>query len=175
MTRDELFDILCPIVNTVTGVNVVLADEPGAPSPSGQYIALEPMSTLTERGQATVKTSPLNRDVATTVSRKLISECSINVYRGNARDVAFKLKECNKRPDVSVALFKAGIGWQRTGPVNNLTALQNNKMEQRAQISIYLMFEDSDTVITNSIESVGVAVESETGSTLQQTEVILNG
>lgn len=175
MTRNNLFDILYPLIKTVTGLSqVILADEPGAPAPVGAYAAIEPFASFSERGQAEQRSVlyQLNgyRDVQTTISRKLIVEVSCNFYRGDARYTAMKLKEMVKRPDVYQALMVANVGWQRTGPVNNLTALQNSVMEQRAQISLFLMFDEADVMIINGINSVGIAVQDEKRNVIAQSE-----
>ena len=90
---------------------------------------------------------------------QIIVELSINCFRGDdAISRLSRLQQCNKRPDVSAALFKAGLGWQRASVPNNLTRLQSGNPEQRAQIYIYLMYETSDIVTINNIESVGLTV-----------------
>lgn len=173
MTRSNLFDILYPLIKTVTGLTqVILADEPGAPAPVGPYAAIEPFSGFTERGQAEQRHTLYQRngyrDVQTTITRKIIVEVSCNFYRGDARYTAMKLKEMIKRPDVYQALMTANVGWQRTGPVNNLTALQNDVMEQRAQISLFLMFDEVDMMIVNGINSVPIAIQDEKRNVIAQ-------
>lgn len=67
---------------------------------------------------------------------QIVGSCSVNFYRGNALAYARKLHQCNKRPDVSMMLFKSGIGWGGTDAVNNLTALQAANWEPRAQVTV---------------------------------------
>lgn len=80
---------------------------------------------------------------------------------------AERLIEANKRPDISVMLFKARIGWNSTDAVNNLTSLQSANFEQRAQITIRLMYETSSLPVVNNILSATVALENEKAEVLQ--------
>lgn len=167
MTRDEIYNIIKPIVQDVTGLRMVtIADAvddhgTGLPSPPGEYITIEPKQSVAQRGQANIyrATSATPRSVDVDVRAQIIVELSINCFRGDdAISRLSRLQQCNKRPDVSAALFKAGLGWQRASVPNNLTRLQSGNPEQRAQIYIYLMYETSDIVTINNIESVGLTV-----------------
>ena len=167
MTRDEIYNIIKPIVQDVTGLRMVTianaVDDHGTglPSPDGEYITIEPKQSIDQRGQANIyrTTSATPRSVDVDVRAQIIVELSINCFRGDdAISRLSRLQQCNKRPDVSAALFKAGLGWQRASVPNNLTRLQSGNPEQRAQIYIYLMYETSDIVTINNIESVGLTV-----------------
>jgi len=163
MTEDELFDIIQPIIVSVTGLagdHVILGD-PNEGSPTGPYAAVRPMQNIDERGQANIirKTSATPLSVDNDVKAQIIVQCDINFYRGNAMSTAQKLKQANKRSDISAILFKAKLGWQRAGNVVNLTTLQSNQQEARSQISLFLMYETSDKVTINSIENVPFEVQ----------------
>ena len=55
MNRLDLFNILQPIVKSVTGVSTVIlanqtqSDGTGIPSPSGEYITIEPKQSVAQR------------------------------------------------------------------------------------------------------------------------------
>jgi hypothetical protein len=174
MTNDELFDIMRPIILTVTGVPEVILANPNAPAPSGPYAAVQPQQVITEQGQANVRRSNVTGQESITVDvrAQIMCECSINFYRGDTRTMAGKLKQSNKRPDVSATLFKNKLGWNRTGPVNNLTALQSNNFESRAQITIFLMYETTDPVVINSIEQVAWEVQNEKAEVLASGNIV---
>lgn len=165
MTRDEIFNILKPIVQSVTGLQtVILADEldasgVGRPSPNGEYITIEPKQSLTQRGQANIhrSNSATDQSVDVDVRAQVIVEASINCFRGrDAITRVSRLQQCNKRPDVSATLRSAKLGWQRVSSPNNLTRLQSGNPEQRAQCYIYLYYEMTATTVTmNAIESAG--------------------
>ncbi len=176
MTEDEIFDIIQPIIVLVTGLagdHVILGD-PNEGAPIGPYAAVRPMNNLTERGQAIIirKTSATALSVDNDVRAQMIAECSVNFYRGNAMSSAQKLKQANKRSDISTTLFKAKLGWQRTAQVNNLTTLQSNQQEPRAQISIFLMYETTDPITINSIENVPYEVQYEDGTVVATGNVL---
>ncbi len=173
MNRLDIFNAIRPIILSVTGVPEVILADPNAQSPQGEYVSVEPKQSLSQRGQANVRrnTSMTPQSVDVDVRAQVIVECSLNFYRGNARDRAERLLQANKRPDVSAALYRAGLGWNRADVINNLTSLQSNNFEQRAQISIFLMYETTDPITINSIESVSVSVENEKGEVLQTIEV----
>ena len=175
MNRLDIFTTMEQIVRTITDVpTVILADQLDArngdvPAPTGEYASIEPMMSITERGQANIHraTSLTPQSVDVDARAQIMVECSINFYRGNARDRAQRLLQANKRSDISAILFKAKLGWNRTNAINNLTALQANNHEQRAQLSIFLMYETTDPIVINSIESVDFSVENEKAEVLE--------
>jgi hypothetical protein len=171
MTEDELYDVLQPIVVLVTGLaadHVIKAD-PNEGAPTGPYAAIRVMQDINERGQANIirKTSATPLSVDNDIRAQIIAKCDINFYRGNAMSTAQKLKQVNKRSDISATLFKAKVGWQRTSGVVNLTTLQSNQQEARSQISIFLMYETSDSITINSIESVQYEIQYPDGTVVE--------
>lgn len=177
MNRLQLFNILRPIVASVTGVsNVILADQvsstgSGLPSPSGEYITIEPKQSINQRGQANIyrKTSVTPQSIDVDVRAQIVVEASVNVFRGvDAISRIDRLLQCNKRPTVSAALRAGKLGWQRTSAPNNLTRLQSGNPEQRAQVYIYLMYETTDIDVINTIESAGYEVQYENGDVIAQ-------
>lgn len=167
MTNEQLFAILRPIVMTVTGVpECILADQ-NAKSPTGEYASIRPRQSVSERGQANVTTVDKVGDLVTTdVRSQIIASCSINFYRGDAMSRAERLKQCHKRPDVSSSLFLAGVGWLDASTVNNLTALQSSNWEQRAQVTVRVMYEVSDVCDVNNILSTQVIIQNESAQVL---------
>lgn len=165
MTSDELFAVMREVVMTATGVpECILADQ-DQPAPSGPYATIRPKQSLSQRGQALrgqmYKQSLLEID--RTVKSQVKCECSINFYRGTAIDYAEKLKQANKRSDISTLLFLNNLGWNRAGTINNLTALQDSKSEQRAQVSIFVMYEVATEYTINSIEQADIEIQKENG------------
>lgn len=172
MTNEQLFAILRPIIMTVTGVpECILADQ-NAKSPTGEYASIRPRQSIDQRGQAHIY--PINKvgDLVTVdVRAQVIATASVNFYRGDAMARVERLKECNKRPDVSIDLFKAKVRWLGTSAANNLTALQSVNWEQRANISIRLGYEVSNINDINNILSASVIVENEDGEVLETINV----
>ena len=174
MTEEELFDTLRPIILTVTGVPECILADPNARAPDGDYAAVRPKKAVGQRGQSNVKlvNKPLSPiDLDTSVKRQVVTEMSIQFYRGGALDYAPKLIDANKRSDISEILFKAKVGWRNVGPVNNLTALQSDSQEPRSQISIFLMYEETDEFSVNSIERVRVDTEYSDGTLVSSFDI----
>ena len=173
MTSLEIFKILRPILMTVTGVPECIMSDPNAQAPLGPYASVRVRQAIRERGQANVRITdvPVTRQVRYDVRAQIICDVSVDFYRGAAMEYAEKLKECHKRPDVPWILMRAGLGWGGTDAVNNLTALQSSNFEQRAQITVRLMYESSNIVDINNILSASISVQNENGDTLQSAEI----
>ena len=172
MTNEELFKKLRPIVMLATGVpECLLADQigPGSmPAPQGAYATITPRQSVSERGQANIVSRNVPGElVEVDVRAQIMCSASVNFYRGEALMYAERLKQANKRPDVSMMLFKSKIGWNSTDAVNNLTSLQSANFEQRAQITIRLMYETSSLPTINNILSATVALENEKAQVIQ--------
>lgn len=182
MTDDDIYDVVHSIITNVTGIagdHVIPADD-NKVAPSGPYASIHVGTSRGQRGHANVilsdtdlVSSPIGdvRDVNHDIRPQVTVDVAINFYRGNAPENALSLFQANKRPDISAQLFAAGIGWKSSGAISNLTALQSKEMEERALITISLMYEQTQTVTTNAIYSVTVIAENENGDTIQ-TETI---
>lgn len=152
MTNNEIFAALRPHILNVTGVSECILADTNGPSPNGPYASVRPRQSIRERGQANIiMTDGANDTIVYEIRAQIVASCEINFFRGEAMQYAEMLKECHKRPDVCWPLWKAGIGWGGTEPVNNLTALQASNFEQRAQIIVKLLYEAVNTVTVNNI------------------------
>ena len=152
MTNNDIFAALRPHILNVTGVSECILADPNGPSPNGPYASVRPRQSIRERGQANIiMTDGANDTIVYEIRAQIVASCEINFFRGEAMQYAEMLKECHKRPDVCWPLWKAGIGWGGTEPVNNLTALQASNFEQRAQIIVKLLYEAANTVTVNNI------------------------
>ena len=155
MTDEELFDLLRTIILLATGVPECILADPNIGAPEGEYCSVRPSQSVENKGQPIIRKANAGAlDITVDVRAQLISEVSINFYRGEALHFARKLKGANKRPSISALLFAADLGWNRTGPVNNLTALQDDNQEQRAQISVYIMYEEFDAGDVETINAI---------------------
>lgn len=177
MTNDELFDILYPIV-LATGVPVCIkanekrADGSQVPAPDGEYAAIQAQQTIAQRGQANiVRVGKPGALMDVEVRAKIACTAWVNFYRGDSRTRASRLHQINKRPDISALLFKNNLGWSGTSAINNLTALQSENFESRAQIAINLWYETSDPIEINTIERIAGSVEYEDGTTVATWEI----
>lgn len=146
MTDLELFALMRPIIMAATGIPELIIADSNIQAPSGSYGAMRMTQSAENKGQAIVyRKDSGTLDITEDVRAQIIAEVSIEFYRDGALQFARKLKQANKRSNISTQLFLAKIGWNRTGPVNNLTALQADRSEQRAQISVFILYEEFDT------------------------------
>lgn len=178
MTDSELHDLVNTIIATVTGLandHIIPADD-NEESPDDAYASIKIGASRGQRGQANIiksntalVSSPIGdvRDVNHDVRAQITVDVAINFYRGNAIENATKLFQANKLPTISDLLFTANIGWKGAGAINDLTALQSKEREERSQITLTLLYEQSQSVITNAIYQVQVVVENENGDTIQ--------
>lgn len=178
MSNEELFTIIREIVLAVTGDTECILENPNFQSPLGEYAAVKPKQSIAQRGQANIykqNGAGLTQDID--VRAQVKCTAWINFYRGNARDRAERLHQCNKRSDISTILYKNKIGWAGTDAVNDLTELQFETYESRAQIAVTLLYETTSLATINSIESASVIVENESGQEIvtASTEDLPNG
>jgi hypothetical protein len=182
MTDSELYDLMHSIIIAVTGLDgekVIPADD-NEQAPSGAYASIKVGASRGQRGQANISvtnTAPVSSPIGNVldteheIKPQLTVDVSVNFYRDASLQNATLLFQANKRPDISALLFAAGVGWRNSLPINDLTALQSKEREERSQITITLLYEGSQKVITNAIYTVPVSIENEDGDTIQ-TETI---
>lgn len=175
MTNDDLFSIVRQIVILATGLGdgkVVIRDG-NTGSPPGEYCAIEingPSRRYAKGGSVFTNVGPVMSpignvyDVNQEVRQSIIRDVSLNFYRGNANDHAVKILGAKQRIDVHTLLLTKGVGWISTGPVNDLTALQSNQYEQRAEVTVSMATLETQNVVTNAIYQVPISAETEDGT-----------
>ena len=173
MTDTELYLVLRQIALKATGVSMVILADTNQDAPTTDYCAIRPRAAVSERGQANITTEydEAAQTLTTTVRQQLIVSSDFDFYRGTAPQTAAKMKQANKLPTVSAILMANNVGWADTSSVVNLTAIQSNNMEQRAQITVRLFMEEVLTDTVNTIEKASVTVQNEQGVTLQTVKV----
>ena len=170
MTRLELFALMREIVMIATGVpEAILADD-NHTAPGGEYASIEPFQLVNSYAKPYIRSANSGSDdVSQTIEGNAIVECPINFYRGgDSRGRALALKNAPYRTDIMSKLFRAGVGWQSVGPVNNLSSLQSSRTEQRSNVSVFLMFKDVTTVTLNAILSAPIRVEYADGTVVYE-------
>lgn len=174
MTREQLFDILRPVIIGVTGVpECILADQ-SVTAPSGDYCSVEPFTNMKQLGRGNVKieeVDPLDgnpnfKDQQATLTSQVETTVSVNFYRGAAMDYAHKLMFADQRFDVGDYLFENGVGWMGCDNVNNLTMLNSGLYEPRSQIGIVVRFAHSQSSIVQQIYSSSWEIENESGDVI---------
>lgn len=159
MTNNEIFAALRPHIINVTGISECILADPNGMAPEGPYASLRPRQSIRERGQANIVVRDGENDtIVYEIRAQIVADCDVNFFRGEAMRYAELLKECHKRPDVCWPLWKLGIGWGGTEPVQNLTVLQASNFEERSQITIKLLYESVNTVTVNNIRRVPFSI-----------------
>lgn len=179
MTREELFDILRPIIASKTGVPECILADPNKKAPSGEYASIEPFSNIVEIGTGgqtqkeidAVDGDPDFKDLEITIKSSQEVQVSINFYRGGARDFANKVLQLDKHPSTHEAMLINGLGWMRTGSVNNLTALNQGNYEPRAQVDVFLRRMEAATDTTQQIYFMPWSIENEDGDEISSGSV----
>lgn len=182
MTDNDIYDLVHSIVALTTGLandHIIPADD-NEKSPDNAYASIKIGASRGQRGQANIiksntglVASPIGQvhDVNHDVRAQITVDVSVNFYRGSALENATKMFQANKLPTISGLLFTANIGWKGANAINDLTALQSKEREERAQITITLLYEQTQSEITNAIYSTEVIAENEDGDVIQ-TETI---
>ena len=178
MTDDDLYNLVHSIITAVTGLagdHVIPADD-NEESPDNAYASIKIGSSRGQRGQANISksntglvASPIGQvyDVNHDVKAQITVDVAINFYRSSALENAVKMFQANKLPTISALLFAANVGWKNASAINDLTALQSKEREERSQITLILLYEQTQSVITNAIYSTQVIAENENGDTIQ--------
>jgi len=179
---DQLTLDAIQLVKIITGLpdKQVIAGNQSKPSPQGEYATVKVVSDQ-PRGQANQVLTPsapvtvpglgtITDYIETTKTQKIV-QIDINFYRGRAKSLASSLAEANKRHVVSAFLWAKKLGWQRVGPVQNLTELEQAGFESRAQVSLYLYIEDAVVDTINKIYRVEYNMKSESMETLTEGQV----
>lgn len=172
MTREQLFDILRPIITSKTGVPECILADPNSPAPKGEYASIEPFSNIVEIGTGgqsqkeipAVDGNPSFKDLEITIKSSQEVQVSINFYRGNARDFANKVCQLDKHPSTHETMLINGLGWMRTGSVNNLTTLNQARFEARAQVDVFLRRMETATDTVQQIYVMPWSIENEDGN-----------
>lgn len=175
MDKLDLFTLIREITLAVTGVPSCILGNQNEDAPDGEYCAIHVDSGRRQRGQANIVnkdvgpvSSPIGNvlNVGFEIKSQIVAEVTLNFYRGDANLFASRIFQANKLPSIQLLLWNAKVGWQGSGPVNDLTALQSSQQEPRAQIKIRLLYEQLLEETVNSIYGVLTEVEDEDGNTL---------
>ena len=175
MTNNELFAIVRQIVMLVTELpdGKVIIRDPNAPAPQGEYCSVDVNGSsrrYSKGGYRTKNIGPVSSpigdvyDIEQTVTQHVLRDVSLNFYRGQANDRAVSMLGASKRFDVHELLIRNKLGLINTGPVNDLTALQSNQFETRAELTITIGSLETQVVTGQSIYQSDVAVENESGN-----------
>lgn len=173
MTDIDIYRLLRPAVLTASGVPMVIMAAQNAPAPEGSYASIHVRTGAKDRGMAFKERRllPDNETFEHTIHSQPEVTCVVEFYRLGAKNYAANIQQIDKRDDIYWTLFKAGLCIMSTGPLLDLTALQADNHEERAQVSIYLRMQVSNTYNVNRIMEVTGTVQNEGGTELQSATV----
>jgi len=178
MTDNDIYTLVHTIINMVTGIpgtNIIPADDNEC-SPAGEYASIKVGQSRGQRGQANITKTNTGligsiignvRNVNHEVKAQVTVDININFYRGNALENALNLFQANKLPTISDLLLTSKVGWRNEQSINDLTTLQSKEREQRAQLTVTLLYEKTQSIVTNAIYTTSVTVENEDGQQIQ--------
>lgn len=175
MTNIEIYKLLASAIKTASGIKTVIPAADNEPAPKGSYASIHVRTNVNERGMA-FKDKKLLADDETfehTIRSQQEVTCTVEFYRGGAKEYAANMLQMDKRDDIYWDLFKAGLNIMHTGPVLDLTALQSNNYEERARVDIYLRMEVNRKYQINRIMEVTGTVHDEDGADIQSTTVTI--
>lgn len=168
MDDKRIFEILRPLIMTVSGVPECILANQNNNSPKEAYASVQVRTNVSERGQANIyRKNEFNNQVEGDVRAQQVVTCVVEFYRGEANAMAASLQQMGKRSDVSWVLFKEKMSIRNVGTAIDLTALQSSNYEKRARIELYLWLESSSKYVVNNILGTSIAVENEEGDVLQ--------
>lgn len=173
MTSDDLYAILKPHVQNVSGQRLIIPARSNVPSPKGSYGAINVKSATGERGQANIveKFNKATNQVDTEIFPQVLISCEVEFFRDRAYEYASNLLQFGKHEHVQWDLNTHKIGVRGTSGVLDLSALQSSNYEERAKITIELWGSYSQKYSTNIITNVGINVLNEKGTLIQSTHV----
>lgn len=172
LTDVEIFKVLRKIVMQVTGVPECILADTSIDAPKTAYASIRPRASTIERGQANIYQIVRDGTITTIVKSQQVISNDVTFFRGTAKYYAAKIKEAAKLPSVRNLLTLNKMGWAGTTNVQNLTAFQTDKVEERATISINIYIENIISDGFNNIQQFDVNIfDSESGEKVVSTTV----
>lgn len=173
MTNKEVYKAVRTIVEKVTGLSQVCLSDLAVRAPAGEYATIRVAQAYqaTAIGGTKTKYNKTEQTITTDVFCPVRYDVHVNFYRGTAMEYAQSLVNCSRLPSVHETLLRNKLGWGGTDPVQNLTALQSGRQEERAVIVIHLIGEKHLTDTVNSIEAASFIVEDEKTNALAKNAV----
>ena len=141
--------------------------EQNAPIPTQRPFATVRVAMLAPEGWAEQKLTDLVLDIEELTSERIRVRAVVNYYGSSATvssmDEAITFRTFLQGTTALETLAAAGMGYVRTSEARNLTALENDNFEERAQIDIdlYTLSERIETLL--EIQKVQVDGEVEEG------------
>lgn len=171
----QIFNTMRQVVELTTGLGYVIKADQNKPAPKGSYCSISLARAARQQGQAIIRHSTISSSQHDSLNEDVraqgVLDVSLNFYRKDAHKHARSVMQANKLSDIQALLFANGIGWKGGSFINDLSALQSGNIEERAQITISIMFEEAIDIEVNSIYGVGVTVSDESDNVLASSDI----
>ena len=180
MTDNEIYLATKQIINMIHPTLKVIKGYQNKRAPAGTYAVVSAIDTkeagyppLQKHSKSGTIPSSIGdvTNVDFDIQYQLKSTVTINFYRDNSNQFAVGLLSANWVPRVHAYLIENKLGWHSTSQVMNLSNILNDVYEERAQIKIVFMYEQSKVDQTNAIYSAQVAVNDEDDQLIESIEV----
>jgi hypothetical protein len=147
---------------------LAIRDQQGAPTPDISPFATVQITLLPPRGWAEIihKNNISGEDIDEIISERVMCRASVNYFKNDglysdaggitlsAIDAAVELKTFLQGTLANQRLNEDGMGLNRVSEVRNLTALENDEWEERAQLDVDFNVVASRTDLICEIKSV---------------------
>lgn len=155
----DIEDALYEWVFGITNVKTIFA-HPNAPRPKGQPYILIHIVQNVPVGIAESEYTLLG-DNSIDIDHSNVEDIfvSINTYRGNAHQLATKLKDSLARVTVTDQLFSAGLGYSRASFVQDIPEEINKRWEERAQFDCFFFTRSLDEENIETIQKIEITNE----------------
>lgn len=171
MTNSELYLVVRQMVHAVTGLPLdkIVAQDPEC-NIKGEYCAIKINGTARERGrgsinfgQSDIVSSPIGdvRNLTSDIISYIERDVTLNFYRGAAHDYARSMTACGRFFSVRDVMLRNGVGLLGRGVVNDLTALQSDSREPRAEITLTIATTENYSDEINAVYGVSLIAENE--------------
>ncbi len=141
------------LITVANPLVLAIRSEQDAPIPAQRPFATVRVAMLAPEGWAEKKLTDLPLDIEELTSERIRVRAVVNYYGStstvSSMDEAVTFRTFLQGTTAIETLVAAGMGFVRTSEVRNLTALENSKYEERAQIDIdlYTLSERIETLL----------------------------
>lgn len=130
-SNDAEYRLLVTWIKGITGLTVIRADAmPAAKRPSGQYVSVKIFSTRNQNQQ-------IIKNNKECIKQQTIFSVSINIFRGNAMDIARLISASLLSELITYTYFK-NYGFVQVSDIRDITTQIKSEHEERANFDIEL-------------------------------------
>ena len=145
-------------VHGISNITTIFA-RPNAPRPTASYVLINILQStpksIAEHQETLLIDDSIDVDYST-VEELFVT---INVYYDDAYQIATKLKDSLGRVTIQDELYAAGLGYNNTSEVREISEEINKKFEQRAQFDCFFFVRSIDEENIETIRKIEIENE----------------